>query len=615
MIISSNIKSRNLVQAREFFDAAPSKDLVSYNSMLSGYVGNEGYETQAVKLLSIMRCHDWIRIDEVSVTTMLNLSAKVCNFDYGEQLHCFMVKSGNDKSGFVTSSLIDMYSKCGCFKDAIRVFEGFDGFLDLVSKNAMVAACCRVGDIELAEKLFWREPELNDAVSWNTMISGYQQNGYLENSLDLFVKMGENGFRWNEHTFTSVLSTCAGLRNLKMGKQIHAWVLKNKLSSNSFVSSGIVDVYSKCGRMKYAELMHWASGSDNSYAVTSMIVGYSSQGNMVEARRLFDSLEEKNHVVWTALFSGYLKSHQCGSVFQLFEELKARETSPPDILILISVLGACALQATLDPGKQIHGYILRKGFKIDERLASTIMDMYSKCGHLTYAEMIFHGVNKRDSVIYNIMIAAYAHNGHENKAFLVFERMLKEPIRPDAVTFIALLSACRHCGLSDLGENYFNSMREDYRISPEVDHYACMIDLYGRANQLEKAAALLRSIPIEPDASILGAFLNACRLNKNSELAREAEEKLLRLQGDNGARYVQLANLYAAEGNWDEMGRIRKEMRGKVKKFAGCSWVYVDNKVNIFISNDTSHSKTEAVYTALDCLTAELHQREDDAFS
>ncbi|KAK8564231.1 hypothetical protein V6N13_005539 [Hibiscus sabdariffa] len=119
-------------------------------------------------------------------------------------------------------------------------------------------------------------------------------------------------------------------------------------------------------------------------------------------------------------------------------------------------------------------------------------------------------------------------------------------------------------------------MKEVYNILPENDHYACMIDLYGRANRLDKALAFMKTIPIEHDATIMGAFLNACRVNKNVELAREAEEILLRIEGDNGSRYVQLANIYAADGNWAEIRRIRKEMRGKVKKFAGCSWVFVE---------------------------------------
>ncbi|PPD71589.1 hypothetical protein GOBAR_DD31523 [Gossypium barbadense] len=563
-IISAYIKFQNLTQARALFDAARGKDLVTYNSMLSGYVSTDGYETPALELFYDMQtaCEDKIKIDEFTVTTILNLSAKLGKLSYGAQLHCFMVKTRNDKTGFAVSSLIDMYSKCGCFKEAFQVYKG----------------------------------------------GGYQQHGYLEESLKLFVMMRENGFRWNEHTFTTVLSACATLKNVKAGKEVHGWVLKTGLISNLFVSSGIVDLYCKCGKMKYAELMHLCSGRNNSFSVTSMIVGYSSQGNMVEARRLFDSLAEKNSVVWTALFSGYLKSRNCDAVFQLLSEYWDKEATVPDGLILMSVLGASAIQAALDPGKQTHGFMLRVGIEMDEKLFSAMIDMYSKCGNIAYAEKMFRMVKVKDSVIYNVMMTGYAHHGHESKVFQLFEEMLHQGIKPDVVTFVALLSACRHCGLVELGEQYFNSMKEVYKILPESDHNACMIDLYGRANRLDKAVAFMKAIPIEHDAAIMGAFLNACRVNKNVALAREAEEILLRIEGDNGARYVQLANIYAAEGNWAEMRRIRKEMRGKVKKFAGCSWVFVENGVNTFISSDRSHSKAETVYATLDCLSKELRE-------
>ncbi|KAK8665369.1 hypothetical protein V6N13_005538 [Hibiscus sabdariffa] len=329
---------------------------------------------------------------------------------------------------------------------------------------------------------------------------------------------------------------------------------------------------------------------------------------MVEARRLFDSLAEKNSVVWTALFSGYLKSKNCDDVFQLLSEFWEKEATVPDGLILMTVVGACAIQAALDPGKQTHGFMLRMGIEMDEKMFSAMIDMYSKCGNIAYAEKMFRKVNVKDSVIYKVMMTGYAHHGHESKVFELFEEMLQQGIKPDVVTFVALLSAYRHCGLVELGERYFNSMKEVYKILPENDHYACMIDLYGRANRLDKALAFMKTIPIEHDAAIMGAFLNACRVNKNVELAREAEKILLRIEGDNGSRYVQLANIYAADGNWAEMRRIRKEMRGKVKKFAGCSWVFVENGVNTFISGDRSHSNAEAIYATLDCLTKELQE-------
>lgn len=609
-IISACIKSHDLTQARSLFDSSPHKDLVTYNSMLCGFINGDGYEADALKLFIEMQSADeHIRMDEFTVTSTLNLCVKLLNVGFGRQVHAFMVKTSNDASGFAVSSLIDMYSKCGCYEEACRVFEGCSEEVNLISKNAMVAACCREGEMEMALKTFWRQPELNDAVSWNTLISGYVQNGDAEEGLKLFVRMGENGVRWNEHTFASALSACCGLRNVKCAKEIHSWVLKNGLISNPFVSSGIVDVYCKCENMNYAESMLLLKGVRNSFSISSMIVGYSLQGNMEEARRHFDSLTEKNVVVWTALFSGYVKAQNCEALFDLLSEFVTKEGVVTDALILVIVLGACALQAALHPGKEIHAYILRMGVQMDKKLISTLVDMYSKCGDMTYAEIIFQNFIERDLVLYNVMIACYAHHGHEEKAILLFEEMLEKGIKPDAVTFVAILSAFRHCGSVEMGEKYFNSMTADYKISPETDHYACMIDLYGRANQLEKAIEFMKSIPTEEDAVILGSFLNACRLNRNAELAGEAEEKLLRLEGNNKARYVQLANVYAAEGNWAEMGRIRKQMRGmKGNRFAGCSWVYVEHEIHIFTVGDVSHPKTNAIYSVLAIFTGELYE-------
>ncbi|KVI10779.1 Carbohydrate kinase PfkB [Cynara cardunculus var. scolymus] len=613
-IISAHIKSHNLAKAQGLFDAAPHRDSVTYNSMLSGYANSDGYEKPAIDFFMQMHSvgYDGL-IDEFSLTRMCNLTAKLRNSRHAKQLHSFMVKTGNNLSGFAVSALVDMYSKCGCFSEAYEAFNGcYSGSVDVVSKNAVVAACCREGRLDMAMELFSTQPEFNDVVSWNTMITGYAQNGCGKDAIELAVCMANNGFRWNEHTFASVLSACSSLKSLKLGKELHARILKEITSLNPFISSGIVDVYCKCGNMKYAESANSLIGTENKFATTSMIVGYSSQHNMKEARRIFDSLTVKNPVVWSAMFSGYLHSHCIEDVFELFRLFNTEETTVPDGSILASFLGACAIQATMDLGKQVHSYLFRMNIHMDEKTISALIDMYSKCGNIMYGKRIFERLTFRDSVIYNIMIAGFAHHGYELEAFQLFDNMVRSGFTPDTVTFIAILSACRHCGLVETGESYFMSMIEEYKITPEMDHYACMIDLYGRANQLEKAMEFMRKIPRELDVVVVRTFLNACKLHRNLEIARESEEKLLRIGGDSVTRYVQLANIYASEGEWEEMGRIRKKMRSnEVSKVAGCSWVHVGSNVHSFTSGDTYHSEAEATYGILDLLIAEMNNKEE----
>ncbi|CAI8618505.1 unnamed protein product [Vicia faba] len=605
-LIMAYIKAHHLTQARLIFDSAPHRDLVSYNSMLSAYVGADGQEIEALDLFNRMQsARDTVGIDEFTLTTMLNLASKLHVVCYGKQMHSHMVKTANDLSKFALSSLINMYSKCGLFLDACNVLSGCYEAVDVVSKNATVAACCREGKMDMALNVFWRNFEVNDTVSWNTLIAGYAQNGYMDKTLDLFVEMTERGIRYDEHTLATVLSAYSGLKYLKLGKCIHAWVLKNDFCTNQFISSGIVDLYCKCGNIRYAESVYEGIGIKSQFEVASLIVGYSSQGNMTKAQRLFDTLLERNYVVWTALCSGYAKSQQCEEVFKLFREFITTQALIPDAMIIITVLGACATQAALCLGKQIHTYILRIRLNMDKKMLSAMVDMYSKCGNIMYAEKSFQLMTDkdRDAILYNVMIAGYAHHGFENKAIQLFRDMLKKSVEPDAVTFVALLSACRHRGLVEQGENLFISMQEDYNLFPEIYHYACMVDMYGRANQLEKAVEFMRKIPIQIDATIWGAFLNACQINNNTSLVNLVEEKLLKVESHDGSRYVQLANVYATEGKWGEMGRIRKKMRVKeAKKIAGCSWIYVENGIHAFTSGDKTHAKADAIYSTLFCL-------------
>ncbi|KAI3753244.1 hypothetical protein L2E82_25290 [Cichorium intybus] len=610
-IISAHIKSHNLVKAQVLFDAAPCKDSVTYNSMLSGYASNDGHETQSFDLFTQMHSVRYdAQIDEFTLTTMCNLTAKTRNSTYGKQLHCFMVKTGNNLSGFAVSALVDMYSKSGCFNEAYEAFNGgnFES-VDVVSKNAVVAACCREGRLDMAMELFSTKPELNDVVSWNTMITGYTQNGNHKDAIKLSSLMTEKGIQWNEHTFASVLSASSSLKSLKLGRELHARIVKNIIISNPFITSGIIDLYCKCGNMRYAESIHSKNNIENIFSTTSMIVGYSSQHDMIKARKHFDSLKSKNSIVWSAMFSGYLNSDDCSEVFKLFNLFKNQEKTVPDCSILSSLLGACATQAIIDPGKQIHGYLIRTIVETDYKTISALIDMYSKCGNIFYAELIFRRLNFRDLVMYNIMISGFAHHGYEDKAFDLFDNMVKLGFRPDNVTFIAILSACRHCGLVKTGEDYFKLMTEVYKIEPEIDHYSCMIDLYGRGNEVERAMEFMRKIPVELDVAAIGAFLSGCRVHRKGELAREVEEELLRIGGRSATRYVQLANVYAAEGRWEEMGRIRRKMRGKeVGKVAGCSWVHVGGKVHSFISGDTCHLEVECVYGILTLLIMEMKE-------
>lgn len=154
---------------------------------------------------------------------------------------------------------------------------------------------------------------------------------------------------------------------------------------------------------------------------------------------------------------------------------------------------------------------------------------------------------------------------------------------------------------------YFHSMSQNYGISPNSQHYTCMIDLLGRAGRLDEAQNLIRNMPFEPDAATWGALLGASKIHGNTELGEKAAERIFKMEPDNSGMYVLLANLYAASGRWRDVGRMRLRMRDVgVKKVPGYSWVEVQNKIHLFSVGDSSHPDKERIYAYLEDLDFQM---------
>lgn len=172
---------------------------------------------------------------------------------------------------------------------------------------------------------------------------------------------------------------------------------------------------------------------------------------------------------------------------------------------------------------------------------------------------------------------------------------------------VGVLSACSHTGLTDRGTEYFHSMNKDYGITPNSKHYACMIDLLGRAGCLEEAQNLIRNMPFEPDAATWGALLGASRIHGNMELGEQAAEMVFKMEPHNSGMYVLLSNLYAASGRWVDVSKMRLKMRQiGVQKTPGYSWVEVQNKIHTFTVGDCFHPEKGRIYAFLEELDLKM---------
>ncbi|XP_008793555.2 pentatricopeptide repeat-containing protein At4g21300 [Phoenix dactylifera] len=628
-------------EAREVFDRMPERDCVLWNVMIDGYVRN-GDRGNAVKLFNSMRRTE-IKPNSVAFAGVLSICAAEAMLKYGIQLHGLTIRCGLDLEASVANTLLAMYSKCRCFTDMKKLFdlmpqadlvawngmisgyvqhglrnEALDlfyqmqaagikpdsitlasflpAFSDLTSlkqgkdihayiirnsvcmdaflKSALIDIYFKCKDVRMAQKVFDATGAM-DVVICSAMISGYVLNGMNRDALGMFRWLLEAQLKPNAITVSSVLPACSCLFALKLGKELHGYILKNAFEGKCYVGSALMDMYAKCGRL---DLGH----------------------------QIFTKLSERDTIAWNSMITSFNQNGQPKEAISLFRQMGSEELRY-DCVTISSALSACASLPALHYGKEIHGFMARGSLRDDLYAVSALIDMYSKCGNLDIARCVFDSMQEKNEVSWNSIIAAYGTHGLVKDAVSLFQQMQNAGFQPDHITFLALISACGHAGQIEEGFRFFHCMTEEYGIAARMEHYACMVDLYGRAGKLDKALNFITSMPFKPDAGIWGVLLGACRVHGNIALADLASKQLFELDPCNSGYYVLMSNIHAVAGRWDGVSKVRSLMKErKVQKVPGCSWIEINNINHIFVAADQSHPDSSQIYLLLKCIILEL---------
>ena len=448
------------------------------------------------------------------------------------------------------------------------------GFLcDLYVQNSLLHFYSVCGKWGGAGRVF-DEMLVRDVVSWTGLISGYVRTGLFDEAINLFLKMDVVP---NVATFVSVLVACGRMGYLSMGKGVHGLVYKRAFGIGLVVGNALMDMYVKCECL-------------------------------CEARKLFDELPDRDIVSWTSIISGLVQCKQPKDSLELFYDMQISGVEP-DRIILTSVLSACASLGALDYGRWVQEYIERQGIEWDIHIGTALVDMYAKCGCIEMALHIFNGIPNRNIFTWNALLGGLAMHGHGHEALKHFELMIGAGIRPNEVTFLAILTACCHSGLVAEGRSYFYQMiSQPFNFSPRLEHYGCMIDLLCRAGLLDEAYEFIRNMPLPPDVLIWGALLSACKANGNVELSQEILSHLLELKSQDSGVYVLLSNIYATNERWDDVTRVRRLMKDKgIRKFPGSSVIEVDGEAHEFLVGDTNHSRNEDIHILLNILANQVY--------
>ncbi|XP_076898895.1 pentatricopeptide repeat-containing protein At4g14820-like [Bidens hawaiensis] len=535
-------------------------------------LSRSGKPEKALLAYAKMREHGF-GIDSFSLPPLLKASTRVSALSEGMELHGFATKMDFVSDPFVQTGLVAMYSACGHVEDARLVFD--------------------------------KMPE-RDIVAWNVMIDGYCGNGQYNNVLPLIEEMKRLNIKPDEKIFSTVVSACARAGNLEFGKTFHEFITESRVMVDYNLQCALVIMYASCGSMDIATNMFKNLSPKNVVVSTAMITGYSKAGQIASARLIFDQMAEKDLICWSAMISGYAEGGQPQNALQLFDKMLTSGVKP-DQVTMLSVISACATLGAVDNAMKIESYVNENRYSGVLPVNNALIDMYAKCGELDRAKQVFDRMHKRNVITWSSMIRAYAVHGDAINALDLFYKMKINRTKPNEVTFIGLLYACSHAGLVEQGREIFESMVNDYNVTPKCEHYGCMVDLYGRANLLKEALEVIEQMPMAPNVVIWGSLMAACRIYNEVELGEFAAKRVLKLDPFHDGAHIFLSNIYAKEKKWENVGEIRKVMQNKgVVKQRGCSRIEVDGEIHEFLTADKTHERVDEIYEKLDAVVSEL---------
>ncbi|XP_021651644.2 pentatricopeptide repeat-containing protein At3g13880 [Hevea brasiliensis] len=541
LFIDMYCKCGRVEQARLLFESSDGLDIVSWNSLIAGYVRIGAYE-ETLELLIKMH-QTGLSLNSFTLGSALKAccSNLINLIDFGKTLHGYTVKLGLDLDVVIGTALVDMYAKTGFLDDAIQIFRMIPN-QNVVTYNAMIAGFIQV-----------------EAVSKEC----------ANDAFNLFSQMQRRGVKPSNFTFSSIVKICNQIKAFEYGKQIHAQICKNNIQSDEFIGSTLIELYSLLG---------------------------SSEDQL----KCFNSTPKLDIVSWTSMIVGHAQNGNFETALALFYELLA-SGKKPDEFIISTILGACADLAAERSGEQVQGFATKTGIGVFSIVQNSQISMYAKSGNINSARLTFEEIKNPDVVSWSVMICSNAQHGHATDALNLFELMKSSGIFPNHITFLGVLTACSHGGLVEEGLRYYESIKKDYGMKTNVKHCACVVDLLSRSGRLMDAENFILNSGFKDNPVMWRALLSSCRVYKDTVTGKHVAEKVIELDPQESSSYVLLYNIYTDAGIESPARKIRELMTGRgVKKEPGQSWIEVRNRVHSFVVGDVSHPMSQLIYITLE---------------
>ena len=503
-------KNGGELYALKVFDRFLDKDIISWNTMFSGL--SQGDDAREIGRFFHKLMLTGLKPNCVTFSILFRFCGEALDLVSGLQFYCLALQFGISDEISVTTSLINMFSKCGAMRQACLVFKS--------APFKSIHTC-------------------------NEMISGYNLNCHHIEALNLFCNLKDLGLEADECTFSSIMETCSKTENQKLGRQMHGSIVKSGFASHGYVCSSLLKCY----------------------------VGF---GMLADSFVFFNGVERLDMVLWGAMISALVHKGYNSEAIELLNRLKDAGGQPDEFIfgsIFNCCAGISAYRQTksvhslvVKMGFEKHVFVASALIDAyakcgDIENARKVFDQTSRF---------------RDVILFNTMVMAYAHHGLVGEAVETFEKMKLAVLQPSQASFVSVISACSHLGFVEKGRVFFKSMKLDYGMDPSPDNYGCLVDLFSRNGFLEDAKHVIETMPFPPWPAIWRSLLNGCRIHGNKELGEWAAEKLLQLVPENDAAYVLLSKVYSEEGSWSDAAKVWKGMRARgLGKDPGCSWIEI----------------------------------------
>ncbi|RCV21817.1 hypothetical protein SEVIR_4G136200v4 [Setaria viridis] len=456
-LLTAHARCGDLPAALALFAAMPDRDAVTFNSLIAALCLFRRWLPALGALRDmVLEGHPLTSFTLVSVLAACSHLAEDPRL--GREAHAFALKNGflDGDERFAFNALLSMYARLGLVDDAQRLF------------GSVGAADAPGGGL----------------VTWNTMVSLLVQSGRFDEAVEVLYDMVARGVRPDGVTFASALPACSQLEMLSLGREMHAYVLKDAdLAANSFVASALVDMYASHERVD-------------------------------AARRVFDMVPgvDRQLGLWNAMICGYAQDGMDEDALELFARMEADAGVVPSETTIAGVLPACARSEAFAGKEAVHGYAVKRGIADNRFVQNALMDMYARLGDMDAARRIFAAIEPRDVVSWNTLITGCVVQGHISDAFQLVREMQQqggctdaatedgiaradeEPVMPNNITLMTLLPGCAMLAVPARGKE-IHGYAVRHALDSDVAVGSALVDMYAKCGCLALSRAVFERLP------------------------------------------------------------------------------------------------------------------------